>query len=182
MAEKIISPGVFTNEIDASFLPAAVAELGAVVVGPTVKGPALVPTEVTSFSEYEAIFGTTFDSGSGAEEDTYTYLTSLAAKQYLQHNDTLTVVRVLAGDYSGATSIISSSVDPDVLGLGTTNLTAGTFATGAIEFYGATSGTMGPTNNSASFNFLTPHSSSLGFGNAALAADNQAFTASFVVL
>ena len=38
------------------------------------------------------------------------------------------------------------------------------------------------TNNSASFNFLTPHSSSLGFGNAALAADNQAFTASFVVL
>ena len=153
MAEKIVSPGVFTNEIDASFLPAAIAELGAVIVGPTVKGPALVPTEVNSFSEYEAIFGTTFESGSGATEDTYTYLTSLAARQYLQHNDTLTVVRVLAGDYSGATSIISSSVDPDVLGLGTTNLTAGTFATGAIEFYGATSGTMGPTNNSASFTF-----------------------------
>ena len=42
MAEKIISPGVFTNEIDATFLPAAVGEIGAAVVGPTVKGPALM--------------------------------------------------------------------------------------------------------------------------------------------
>ena len=27
MAEKIVSPGVFTNEVDASFLPAAVGDL-----------------------------------------------------------------------------------------------------------------------------------------------------------
>ena len=40
MAEKIISPGVFTNEIDQSFLPAAIGPVGAAVVGPTVKGPA----------------------------------------------------------------------------------------------------------------------------------------------
>ena len=56
MAEKIISPGVFTKEIDASFLPAAIGDIGAAVVGPTVKGPALVPTVVTSFSEFEQIF------------------------------------------------------------------------------------------------------------------------------
>ena len=51
MAEKIVSPGVFTNEIDESFLPAALADIGAAVVGPTVKGPALVPTVVNSFAE-----------------------------------------------------------------------------------------------------------------------------------
>ena len=56
MAEKIISPGVFTKEIDQSFLPAAIGEIGAAIVGPTVKGPALVPTVVNSFDEYEQTF------------------------------------------------------------------------------------------------------------------------------
>ena len=64
MAEKIISPGVFTNEIDQSFLPAAIGEIGGVVIGPTVKGPAMVPTVVSSFSEFQEKFGTTFKSGS----------------------------------------------------------------------------------------------------------------------
>ena len=57
MAEKIISPGVFTNEIDQSFLPAAVADIGAALVGPTLKGPAGIPTIVTSFSDFQAKFG-----------------------------------------------------------------------------------------------------------------------------
>ena len=48
MAEKIVSPGVFTNEIDQSFIPAALGEIGAVVVGPTVKGPILETTVVRS--------------------------------------------------------------------------------------------------------------------------------------
>ena len=65
MAEKVVSPGVFTSEIDQSFLPAAVGEIGAALIGPTVKGPAGIPTVVSSFSEYEALFGTTFKSGSG---------------------------------------------------------------------------------------------------------------------
>ena len=42
--------------------------------------------------------------------------------------------------------------------------------------------TINVTTATASFSFLTPHSSSLGFGNDALAANNQPFTASFVVL
>ena len=37
MAEKIISPGVFTNEIDQTFLPAAVADIGAAIIGPPLK-------------------------------------------------------------------------------------------------------------------------------------------------
>ena len=52
-SEKVISPGVFTNEIDQTFLPAAIAEIGAALIGPTVKGPALVPIVVSSYSEFQ---------------------------------------------------------------------------------------------------------------------------------
>ena len=51
MAEKIVSPGVFTNEVDQSFLPAGVQAIGAAVIGPTSKGPANIPTIVSSYSE-----------------------------------------------------------------------------------------------------------------------------------
>ena len=60
MAEKIVSPGVFTKEVDQSFLPAAIGEIGAAIIGPTVKGPALVPTVVSSYSEFQAKFGVFF--------------------------------------------------------------------------------------------------------------------------
>ena len=39
MAKKLISPGVLTNEIDASFLQAALGARGAAVVGSAAKGP-----------------------------------------------------------------------------------------------------------------------------------------------
>ena len=110
MAEKVISPGVFTNEIDQSFLPAAIGEIGAVVIGPTVKGPALVPTVVSSFSEFQQKFGTSFKSGSAY----YTYLTSTTAQNYLKNSGRLTVVRTLAGTYSAASaSVLTSVATPD---------------------------------------------------------------------
>jgi len=114
MAEKIVSPGVFTNEIDQSFLPSAIADIGAVVVGPTVKGPAGIPTIVTSYSDFQAKFGDTFKSGSNY----YQYLTSHTAEQYLKNSDTLTVVRILAGDYGGASVTVSASIDPAIVGGG----------------------------------------------------------------
>ena len=100
MAEKIISPGVFTNEIDQSFLPAAVSDIGAALIGPTVKGPAGVPTIVTSFSDFQQKFGDVFKSGSTSVQ----YLTSHTAEQYLKNSDTLTVVRVLDGAYGPAST------------------------------------------------------------------------------
>ena len=109
MAEKIISPGVFTNEIDQSFLPAAVQAIGAAVVGPTQKGPAMIPTRVSSYSEFLAKFGGDFSSGSGASEDSYKYLTNYSVQEYLKYADTLTVVRILAGDYGPASAQVSSS-------------------------------------------------------------------------
>ena len=107
MAEKIVSPGVFTNEIDQSFIPAALAELGAVVVGPTVKGPILEPTVVSSYGEYVQTFGELIESGS----DKYQYLTSHTAREYLRQGGPLTVVRVGTPNSTRATATISKAGD-----------------------------------------------------------------------
>ena len=111
MAEKIVSPGVFTNEIDQTFLPSAVSDIGAALIGPTVKGPALTPTVVSSYSEYQTVFGDSFKSGSNS----YQFLTSHTAEQYLKHSNSLTVVRILDGVFSEATaSVITSSAAGDL--------------------------------------------------------------------
>ena len=106
MAEKILSPGVFTNEIDQSFLPATAGPIGAAIVGPTVKGPVLVPTVVNSYSEYVNTFGELIESGS----DKYQFLTSHTAKEYLRQGGPLTVVRVDSpqGDATKATAVVTS--------------------------------------------------------------------------
>jgi len=91
MAERIVSPGVFTRERDLSFLPQGIAEIGAAIVGPTVKGPAFVPTMVSSFSEFEEMFGST-------KKEIYT---PYAVEQYLRSAGQVTIVRVLnTGGYS----------------------------------------------------------------------------------
>ena len=105
MAEKIVSPGVFTKEIDASFLPAAIGEIGACVVGPTVKGPALTPIVVNTYSEFQQIFGDSFKSGSGYHQ----YLTSHTAKNYLQHAGSLLVCRVMAPNFGAASASVTQS-------------------------------------------------------------------------
>ena len=134
MAEKIISPGVFTNEIDQSFLPAAVADIGAALIGPTLKGPAGIPTVVTSFSEFQAKFGDVFKNG--ANGSTVQFLTSHAAEEYLKHSNTLTVVRVMAAGSQGfapatATVATSSGVDPEQI-YGNSAFTLETLADGTI--------------------------------------------------
>ena len=91
MAERIVSPGVFTRERDLSFLPAGIAAIGACIVGPTVKGPAFVPSIVSNFSEFEEMFGSTDQR----------YYTPYAVEQYLRSAGTVTIVRVLnTGGYS----------------------------------------------------------------------------------
>mgnify|MGYP001231426174 CR=1 FL=1 len=87
MAEQIISPGVFTRENDQSFLPQGVGAIGAAIVGPTVKGPAFVPTVVRSFAEYEKMFGS-FSS------ETFVPQT---VREYLRNAGSVTVTRVLGG-------------------------------------------------------------------------------------
>ena len=109
MAERIVSPGVFTREVDQSFLPAGLAAIGAAVIGPTAKGPAGIPTVVTSYSDYLQKFGGTITSGSGAVQGSYKYLTNYMAQEYLKYADTLTVIRILAGGYGPASAAVTCS-------------------------------------------------------------------------
>lgn len=83
MAEKLVSPGVFTRENDLSFLQQGVAEIGAAFIGPFKEGP-LVPTIVQSQAEFEQYYGVVDD----------TYYTALAVQSYLREAGTATIVRV----------------------------------------------------------------------------------------
>jgi hypothetical protein len=101
MAETLISPGVLARENDQSFVTQQPVTFGAAIIGPTVKGPVGIPTLVTTYSEYQNKFGTTFISGS----DVFTYFTSIAAYNYFNNGGTsLLVARVVSGSFTGATS------------------------------------------------------------------------------
>jgi hypothetical protein len=107
MAEQIVSPGVFTRENDQSFIQPAPVQAGAALVGPTVKGAPYVPTLVTSYSDYQNKFGTTFTSG-GMQ---YSFLTSIAAYNYFNEGgETLLVTRVVSGGFSNFTAATSTPI------------------------------------------------------------------------
>jgi len=110
MAERIVSPGVFTQERDLSFLPQGVAEIGAAFVGPTTKGPAFIPTTVQGIDGFVTTFG----------EPNGTSYMGYAVKNYLQEAGSATVVRVLGlGGYSttAATVYATGSVGRKVFAL-----------------------------------------------------------------
>jgi len=120
MAETLISPGVLARENDSSFVSQQPVTVGAAIIGPTVKGPVEIPTLVTSYSEYQNKFGTTFTSGS----QIYTYFTSIAAYNYFNNGGTsLLVARVKSGSFTSATST-------NIVNSGTS--TAGAFATASV--------------------------------------------------
>ena len=101
MAETLISPGVLARENDQSFIGAPPISFGAAIIGPAVKGPVGIPTGVSSFSQYEAIFGGTVESGSRY----YSYLNSAAAQNYFQQGgESLLVTRVVSGSFSEASA------------------------------------------------------------------------------
>jgi hypothetical protein len=106
MAETLISPGVLARENDISFIAPSAIEAGAAIVGPTVKGPAEEPTKVTSYGQYQNIFGTTFTSGSTKQE----FLTSLAVKSYFnQGGNSMIVTRIVTGSFGVANNTTISA-------------------------------------------------------------------------
>tara|TARA_R110002020_G_scaffold17352_1_gene61059 strand:- start:15 stop:1781 length:1767 start_codon:yes stop_codon:yes gene_type:complete len=101
MAEAIVSPGVFQRETDQSFITPTPVEVGAAIVGPTVKGPVERPTVVSSFADYKNKFGTTFTSASENLE----FFTSIAAQKFFANGgNSMLVTRVATGSYTSATS------------------------------------------------------------------------------
>jgi hypothetical protein len=134
MAERLISAGVFTRENDQSFVPQGSIAAGAAVVGPTAKGPAYVPTLVTSYSDFERKFG--------GETDSYVPNT---LRNYLQNAESALVTRVLgnggwvvpklAAITSGSTLLAvfhPSKNDSTSLDLGST--TGSTLTKGTLNF------------------------------------------------
>ena len=101
MAETLLSPGVLARETDQSFIQGQPVQAGAAVIGPAAKGPVGIPTLVTSYSEYQAIFGSDVTSGS----QQYEYLTQTSANNYFSQGGTsLLVTRVASGSFTGASS------------------------------------------------------------------------------
>jgi hypothetical protein len=86
--ETIVSPGVFTQENDQSFLPQGIGQIGAAIVGPTAQGPAFVPIVIRNgFTEFQQRFG---------DLSPTTYIPQ-TVREYLRSAGSVTVVRVLAG-------------------------------------------------------------------------------------
>lgn len=116
MAETLISPGVLAIENDNSFVSKRPVTVGAAIIGPTVKGPVEVPIIVTTWNQYQNVFGTTFQSGSATNLQTYTYLTSIAAYNYFANGgESLLVARVVSA--SNDWSFASSSFIPTGSGI-----------------------------------------------------------------
>ena len=134
MAETLISPGVLARENDQSQITSQPIQAGAALVGPTVKGQVGIPKLITTYSEYQATFGTTFDSGS----DEYTFLTSISAYNYFQNGgNTLLVTRVASGNFTAAdSSVIYNDQESGAVVTGTNLL--GSFTSGGE---GGTAGT-----------------------------------------
>lgn len=120
MAEKIVSPGVFTRENDLSFLAQGIGEIGAAIVGPFAKGPAFLPTVVNTQSEFEEIFGT--PDG--------TYYTGYAVQNYLREAGTVTIVRV--GHVGGYSQVAPIAIKATII----SGSAEGTYASGSSHIIG----------------------------------------------
>lgn len=122
MAETLISPGVFLNENDLSQITQGPIAVGAALVGPTVIGPINIPTVVTSYSEYKALFGAAFVSGG----TNFEYLTSIAAINYFeQGGESLLVTRVVTGSWTPASASVNTPTS-------TTSFVLETLSAGAL--------------------------------------------------
>ena len=96
-----VSPGVFTREIDQSFLAQGVAQIGAVIVAPFPKGPGFIPTTLTSEADLESVFG----APDGALYGPY------SAQQYIRQQGQVTVVRVGGlGGYEQNQSLLLTAI------------------------------------------------------------------------
>ena len=106
MANFTTSPGVAISEIDNTFLTGQPVQAGAAIIGPTVKGPVEQPTLVTSYSDFQMLFGDSFISGGNA----YSYLTSIAAYNYFNYGGTSLLVARVVTESANWTSAQSTTI------------------------------------------------------------------------
>jgi len=98
---KFVSPGVFINEIDNSYIPKSSDNIGPVVIGRAQRGIAMQPITVESYSDFVTMFGDTVAGGGSGDVYRDGNLQSpmygtYAAKAFLNANvGPLTYVRLL---------------------------------------------------------------------------------------
>jgi uncharacterized protein len=143
MAETLVSPGVLARENDQSFITQQPVQVGAALVGPTVKGPVEQPIIVTSYSDYQNRFGTTFESGS----EVFTYFSSISAFNYFNNGgNTLLVTRVVSGSTSAwgyasasvpaasaSATAVTEAIDKGALWNNAGTSTSGSLNSGSID-------------------------------------------------
>lgn len=140
---KFVSPGVFLNEIDNSILPNAPREIGPLMIGRALRGPAMRPVTVDSFEEFVNLYGEPVPGGAGDDvwrngnELTPMYGT-YAAQAWLKNSPTLTYFRLAGVEHLNKEAGTNASAGwkttnllPDAgetgAGVGTTNWNAGSF-------------------------------------------------------
>jgi hypothetical protein len=115
-----VSPGVYTSEVDLSFVASSVGVTTLGIVGETLKGPAFEPIFIANYDEFQTIFG-----GTSPEKFVNTqipkYEASYIAKAYLQQSNQLFVSRILGlsgYDAGPAWSIkTTANVNPVTIGV-----------------------------------------------------------------
>jgi hypothetical protein len=113
-----VSPGVYTSEVDLSFVAQSVGVTTLGIVGETLKGPAFEPIFIRNFDEFTTYFG-----GTSPEKFINTqipkYEGAYIAKSYLQQSNQLFVTRVLglSGYDAGPSWSITTkaNVDPNTI-------------------------------------------------------------------
>lgn len=107
---KFVSPGVFINEIDNSFIPKSADAIGPVVIGRASRGLGMTPVKVESYSQFVEMFGGTVPGNGGG--DIYRdgnfqspMYGTYAAKAFLNANVApLTYVRLLGEQHTNVSS------------------------------------------------------------------------------
>jgi hypothetical protein len=171
MAETLISPGVLARENDQSQITSQPIQAGAAIVGPTVKGQVNIPKLITTYSEYQANFGTTFESGSVNQMDEYTFFTSISAFNYFQNGGTsLIVTRVASGTFSSATSsLVANEVESGDIPIGTDLF--GSYTSGGNGGAGGTFSSVATTTSGTGTNLALDVVTNNSGGNLKFSAD-----------
>ena len=106
---RFVSPGVQIKEIDKSILPALPGAIGPVVIGRSLKGPAMVPVTVNSYEDFVQKFGEPSPGVSNRDiwrngNDTGPTYGAYAAKAWLESSTPLTFLRLAGVQNSAADS------------------------------------------------------------------------------
>jgi hypothetical protein len=138
---KFVSPGVFINEIDNSFIPRSPTEIGPAIVGRATRGIAMQPVKVEAYSDFVNMFGDTVPGRSGGDIYRNGLSTqspiygTYAAKAFMKSNVApLTYVRVLGHQHPQADTAETPNWSSNA-GWRTTDLASATQAGGAMGLF-----------------------------------------------